>query len=240
MEKTEMVELANRNLEALRRNPYPGRCIFVGRDETGKYLVEWYSIMGRSENSRNRVFVTKKGGVLKTAPFDPAKVKDPRLIIYMAMAEKYGRYAVSNGHQTKDALSLRGLNFLAGKWVYEPDAPNYTPRISAVLKPKSQFAELSILKKSPFNKSCDRYSYKLDISARGLGYCITTYDGDGEPLPAFSGDPYLLPLVGDINTVAQTIWDSLNEENRVSLAVKFIDIKKRKSQIVVINKYKAI
>lgn len=236
--------LANNNLNDLRKNPYPGRGIIVGMDETGEYLVQVYWIMGRSENSRNRIFVVEEGGVLKTAPFDPAKVKDPSLIIYTAMAEDDAeddyRYAVSNGHQTMDAL--KGLRYLTGGWQYEPDIPNFTPRISGLIAFDAPFgiqtAEFSLLKKSPFSHCCESYLYKLDISAPGLGYCITTYDGDGEPLPSFTGDPYLLPLVGDINAIAQTIWDALNGENRVSLAVKFIDIRNHKSQIVVINKYK--
>ncbi|MFA5000000.1 MAG: IMP cyclohydrolase [Patescibacteria group bacterium] len=221
---------AKNNLLALKQNPYPGRGIIVGMDETGKYLIQVYWIMGRSENSRNRVFVIEDNGVLKTAPFDPAKVKDPSLIIYTAMAEILTHYAVSNGHQTLDALSIKGLDSSLKKWEYEPDSPNYTPRISALLEPRvfaPQIAELSILKKSPFSDMCNRYLYKLDISSPGLGYCITTYNGDGNPLPSFTGDPYLIPLTGGIEDIAQTFWDSLNKDNKVSLAVKFIEIDER-------------
>jgi IMP cyclohydrolase len=226
----ELETKAKNNLLALKQNLYPGRGIIIGMDETGLYLVQVYWIMGRSENSRNRVFVIEENGVLKTAPFDPAKVKDPSLIIYTAMVETFTHYAVSNGHQTLDALSAKGLGFSLEEWEYEPDKPNYTPRISALLEPKifaPQIAELSILKKSPFSKACDRYLYKLDISKPGLGYCITTYNGDGDPLPSFTGDPYLLPLAGGIEDIAQTLWDSLNKDNKVSLAVKFIKIDKR-------------
>jgi hypothetical protein len=221
---------AENNLLALKKNPYPGRGIIVGMDETGKYLIQVYWIMGRSENSRNRIFVIEKNGVLKTAPFDPVKVKDPSLIIYTAMAETLTHYAVSNGHQTLDALSIKGLGSSLEKWEYEPDNPNYTPRISALLEPRvfaPQIAELSLLKKSPFSDECDRYLYKLAIPDPGLGYCITTYNGDGDPLPSFTGDPYLLPLAGGIEDIAQTIWDSLNKDNKVSLAVKFIEINER-------------
>jgi len=239
----EQKKQAESNLLALKANPYPGRGIIVGMDKSGKYLVQVYWIMGRSENSRNRIFVIEEGGVLKTAPVDPTKVKDPNLIIYTAMEETLTHYAVSNGQQTSDALSIRGLDSSMMTWEYESDPPNYTPRISALFIPRvfanPQTAEISILKKSPFNDHCDRYLYKLNMDYPGLGYCVTTYSGDGNPLPSFSGDPYLLPLTGDINNVAKTIWDSLNEENRVSLAVKFIEIEKRETEIVVINKYEA-
>jgi len=236
--------LAEKNLLALKQNPYPGRGIIVGMDESGKYLIQVYWIMGRSENSRNRIFVSEDNGVLKTAPFDLEKVSDPSLIIYTAMAESLKGYAVSNGHQTTDCLDDGGLNCSLSKWQYEPDSPNFTPRISALIVPKivpPQIAEMSILKKSPFSDQCDRYLYKLDISSPGLGYCITTYNGDGNPLPAFSGDPYLLPLVGNREKIARAIWNSLNPENRVSLAVKFINIEnKKETSITVINKHKTV
>jgi len=223
----ELKKEAEKNFLALEQNPYPGRGIIVGKDETGKYLVQVYWIMGRSENSRNRIFVIEDDTVLKTAPFDPAKVKDPSLIIYTAMAETETHYAVSNGSQTLDAFASNNLDCSLRNWWYEPDEPNFTPRISAIFEPsvdKRQFAELSILKKSPFSRACDRYFYKLNISHPGLGYCITTYNGDGDPLPAFTGDPYLLPLSGNIEKVAQSIWNVLNKDNKVALAVKFVKI----------------
>jgi hypothetical protein len=251
--------LAGKNLIALGENPYPGRGIVVGIDESGKYLVQAYWIMGRSENSRNRVFVIEDEGVLKTEAADPEKVKDPSLIIYTAMAEvgtirllqenkassfRLKNYAVSNGHQTLAALVDGGLNDSMRDWRYEPDEPNYTPRISALVQLGGWarcLTEISILKKSPLNQGCDKYLYKLDInSLRGLGYCVTTYSGDGNPLPSFSGDPYLLPLEGNIGEVAQMLWDNLNEENRVSLAVKFVEIETKQSKITVINKYTAV
>jgi hypothetical protein len=211
--------------------------------------------MGRSENSRNRIFIVDKNGILKTAPADPAKVKDPSLIIYTAMDETFGRYAVSNGNQTMDALSAGGLHYSMTEWQYEPDSPNFTPRITALIKPKSLSAEISLLKKSPFSDDCERYLYELPITIPGLGHCVTTYSGDGDPLPSFAGDPYLLPLVGNKEKIARAIWNSLNEENKVSLAVKFIsvqkkkttnrffnffDIKERETSITVINKYKTV
>lgn len=238
MDFGELTKKAEDNLLALSQNPYPGRGIIVGMDETGEYLVQVYWIMGRSENSRNRIFVIEEGGILKTAPFDPTKVKDPRLIIYTAMAETLTHYAVSNGAQTLESFSLDGLHSSLKNWEYEPDHPNYTPRISAVIEPRvwgPSIAELSILKRSPFSDECNRYLYKLDISNPGLGYCITTYNGDGDPLPSFTGDPYLLPLVGGRERIAHEIWNSLNKENRISLAVKFIEIKTHDSWITVKN-----
>jgi len=234
---------AEKNLLALKANPYPGRGIIVGLDETGEYLVQVYWIMGRSENSRNRVFVISVGGELKTAAADLKKVKDPSLIIYKAMAEVPYKFAVSNGHQTRDALFERDLGRSLKNWEYEPDKPNYTPRITAICSldcENPHTTEISILKKSPFNGICDRYLYNLEISERGVGYCVTTYSGDGDPLPSFSGDPYLLPLVGDIKIISQTIWNVLNEGNRVSLAVKFINIKTKETSIEVINKYNVV
>ena len=248
-ESSELRVAAWNNLMKLKRNLYPGRGIIMGMDESGKYLIQVYWIMGRSENSRNRIFVIEEKGILKTEAADPAKVKDPALIIYIAMAEESpGRYAVSNGHQTLDASQSESLDGLKSKmtenvWRYEPDAPNFTPRITAVFRPHfigHQIAEISILKKSPFGPERVQNLYKIPIIEPGFGYCIHTYDGDGDPLPSFSGDPYLLPLEGDIKNIAEKIWSNLDEENRVSLAVKFIEIRAPKSEIFVINKYTAV
>lgn len=236
--------LAEKNILALQLNPYPGRGIIVGLDETGRHLVQVYWIMGRSENSRNRVFAYGPEGILRTAAADPQKVKDPSLIIYEAMIEKDLRFAVSNGAQTEDALAEGGLGKSLAHWQYEPDQPNYTPRITALFsldgRANPYTAEISILKKSLFSEACDRYLYALEVSRPGLGYCVTTYAGDGNPLPSFVGDPYLLPLIGDIGTLAQTIWDALNEANRVSLAVKFIDIKTKQKLVKIINQYEVV
>lgn len=234
--------LAQTNLLALKQNPYPGRGLVVGLDSSFQYLIQAYWIMGRSKNSRNRIFVAESDGLLKTAPADPKSVEDPSLIIYTAMAEDFcNRYAVSNGHQTLDALDPNGLSYLEN-WQYEPDAPHYTPRISAVIDFLTwpACAEISILRKSPFTARCERSFFTLDLASSGRGYCITTYSGDGNPLPAFRGEPYLLPLKGNIDQVAQNLWESLNEKNRVSLAVKFIDRDSGVSKIKIINKYEAV
>jgi hypothetical protein len=242
-------EIAQKNLELLSENPYPGRGIICGMDETGQYLIQVYWIMGRSEHSRNRVFVAdEKLGKLKTEAANPELVKDPSLIIYQAMAEKNLRYVVSNGHQTLTAIygtANRALLPLLKKWIYESDAPNFTPRITASMflgdehDSDEYTAEMVIFKKDPNNESCLKESHVVNLEP-GLGYCLTTYSGDGNPLPAFSGKPYLLPLVGDAEQITDTIWEALNEDNRVSLAVKFIDISTGESQLEIINKYSQV
>ena len=237
-----------RKLIALGDNPYPGRGIIMGMDESGQYLVQVYWLMGRSENSRNRIFAIEKNGILKTVAADPSKVQDPSLTIYVAMAEDDKIYAVSNGHQTLDVLHFGNLDELKSAitenfWQYEPDGPNFTPRITALFRPRfigKQTAEISILKRSPLGPKCIQNLYKIPITEPGFGYCVHTYDGDGDPLPPFSGDPYLLPLKGSIRGIAKNIWRHLNEENRVSLAVKFIEIRKPESAIFIINKYSAV
>ena len=237
-----MRDEANRNLEALRRNPYPGRGLIAGMDESGASLVQVYWIMGRSANSRNRVFESE-GGRVWTAPADPSKVKDPSLIIYNAMNELRGLYVATNGDQTDTIVeaALAGADWRAAldTRVYEPDAPNFTPRIAAVcsLRQGVHVAELAVLKKSAFGDGCDRHTFRLERFGQGFGHCVTTYMGDGDPLPSFRGEPYVLPLPGGIDAVAETIWNALNEENRVSLAVKFIDVEKNASTLRIINKY---
>lgn len=236
------------NTNWLTQSPYPGRGIIVGRDETGNHLVQVYWIMGRSENSRNRVLSFKddifEHGKLSTEPADPAKIKDPSLIIYNAMSEKDHVFVVSNGHQTKDVLfgicGGKKLISSLSKYTYEPDAPNFTPRITGVCNIRSDCTfGLAILRKSIWNDSCDRLCYYYEEIRKGFGFCITTYNGNGDPPPAFTGEPLLVPLSGDIDTIANTYWNLLNEKNRVSLAVKFIS-PSLKSSIKVINKYNKV
>lgn len=251
--------VAQENLLQFRENPYPGRGIIVGLDETGKYLVQVYWIMGRSENSRNRVFVSGENGLLSTEAADPSKVKDPSLIIYNAMGEEKGQYVVSNGHQTDaviagivndgvlESYGRLGITFagVMRSWTYEPDAPNFTSRITAVsswwlfgeeIRP---FSKMSILRKSPWHDGCDRHLYEFEGHCPGFGHCITTYSGDGDPLPSFEGEPVLLSLVGSAEEIAATYWKTLNNENKVSLAVKFISME-GSSQTVIYNKYKQV
>jgi len=237
--------LAGKNFLALKENPYPGRGIIVGLSDDGEKLIQVYWIMGRSENSRNRVFLVNPGGVLYTAPADPNKVKDPSLIIYTAMVEDHFDFVVSNGHQTEDGMEEGDLDKVLEDWVYEPDYPNFTPRITSrfsfITSPSKDFTtEILILKKAALSDECERLLHTPKVDYRGFGYCVTTYSGDGNPLPSFEGEPYLLPLKGGIKDIAQTIWGALNEENRVSLAVKFINMATRKSIIEVINKYHVV
>ncbi|NTW46405.1 MAG: inosine monophosphate cyclohydrolase [Candidatus Moranbacteria bacterium] len=235
--------LAGDNILALAENPYPGRGIVAGLDESGSYMVQVYWITGRSPNSRNRVFGTDDEGRLFTEAADPSKVDDPALIIYNAMREVGLYYVVSNGDQTDTVISALGPNTfsldlaLRGR-EYEPDLPNFTPRITAVSSiAKGRTALfMSVLRKSPFGEECDRFTYEL-TQAPGFGYCITTYSGDGDPLPSFSGDPVLMPFIGGIEQIANDYWAALNKENRVSLAVKSIQISSGHSSIHVINKY---
>lgn len=244
-------ETAESNLLCLKNNLYPGRGLIMGVSADGYSLVQVYWIMGRSENSRNRIFVAEDKGVLKTAPADPSKVKDPSLIIYTAMLEYEGLFAVSNGAQTEDAITDFTLLDVMLRWNYEPDVPNYTPRITGlfnaadVINPHhteraNHFGEICVIKRSPEGEFSNHCYYRLLNWTPGIGYCVTTYSGDGDPLPSFQGEPYLLPLGGSPEETAEKIWQSLNEENRISLAVKFINPGTWKSKMHIINKYQAV
>lgn len=243
---TENLKLqADANLFKLGENPYPGRGVVVGLDKTGEHLIQVYWIMGRSENSRNRVFGHDGKGRLFTEAADPSKVKDPSLIIYNAMRESHAFAIVSNGHQTDSVAERRSISrdfhdVMRG-FQYEPDAPNFTSRITARSwwDDVNPAAEMSVLRKSPWSDACDRHLYEINDFGKEFGYCITTYRGDGDPLPTFQGEPYLLPLVGDASQVAKTYWEVLNAYNRVSLAVKFVPMD-GPSNIVIINKYSKI
>ncbi len=238
---------AQENLELLSQNPYPGRGIICGMDESGHYLIQVYWIMGRSENSRNRIFVAdEKSGKLKTEAANPNLVKDPSLTIYTAMAEKDLRYVVSNGHQTMAVIygpTERGILSLLKTWSYEPDAPNFTPRITASIflgeDSENYTAEMAVFRKDGQNETCLKVPHLVNLKP-GLGYCITTYSGDGDPLPSFSGQPYLLPLSGNADDILETFWGALNEDNRVSLAVKFIEIATGTSKTSVVNQYSQV
>lgn len=237
----DLVTSAN-NMHALTANPYPGRGIVMGVDETGEYVVQVYWIMGRSENSRNRVF-SFEGGRVFTEAADPSKVKDPSLIIYNAMQESRDFFVVSNGCQTDGAFQhpgAEGLQYALRPYQYEPDSPNFTPRITGTcyfLHSVIPSFQLSILRKSRWGILCDRSLYTYEKIGDGFGFCLTTYSGDGDPLPPFIGDPVLMPLVGNIGDIATAYWDALNKQNRVSLAVKFVRISSMTSEIRVINKF---
>jgi IMP cyclohydrolase len=212
----------------LRQNSYPGRGLVVGRSAVDEAWLIVYWIMGRSAHSQNRRFVAQ-GPVLRTEPVDVSLVKDPSLIIYEAMLELPGIYLVSNGDQTRTiykALRVGGTfdGALATR-EREPDPPNYTPRISAMLDVRSTpgAITLSLLKANRANPEwTDRYTYRPAPPLAGLGYGLTTYMGDGSPLPSYVGDPLLLPLEGTAQQVLETYWEALDTERRVSLGVKRI------------------
>jgi len=231
--------VAKANLHNLSVNAYPGRGLIVGRAETGEIAMVYW-IMGRSPNSRNRVFVAQ-GGKVSTEFADPSKGGDPALVIYNAMLEypHDGFYAVSNGAQT-DAIIGRGSEVLL-EWEYEPDAPNFTPRISATVSMSIKLSVvLTLLRKSPWGEACERHFYRYSHLEPGYGHCLTTYAGDSAlALPAFRGEPLLVPLEGAIDEVASAYWEALNEENRVSLAVKFVGAR-GKSRVRLINRYEKI
>ena len=228
--------------EELRQNSYPGRGIVIGRSADGKKAVTAYFIMGRSVNSRNRVFVEEGRGI-RTQAFDPSKLTDPSLIIYAPVRVLGNKTIVTNGDQTDTIYegmdkqmtfeqSLRSREF-------EPDGPNFTPRISGIMHiedGKYNYA-MSILKSNEGNpESCCRYTYAYEVPAAGEGRFIHTYMQDGDPLPSFEGEPKRVKISGDIDEFTQEIWESLNEDNKVSLFVRFIDIEGGDEETRIVNK----
>ena len=210
--------------ERIAPNPYPGRGIVIGKlDE--EHAIFAYFIMGRSENSRNRVFVKDGEGNIFTEPYDASKVKDPSLIIYAPVRAFGNDVVVTNGDQTDTVVEglKKGLSFSVALTAreFEPDAPNLTPRISGILHFDGGFTyEMSILKSAdPEGTACNRFTYAY-APLTGLGHFIHTYMGDGNPLPTFAGEPERVHLSGDIDTVANEIWESLDEDNKISLAVR--------------------
>lgn len=224
----------------LRGNRYLGRGIIIGKNDAGAW-IEVYWIMGRSENSRNRVFVVEDG-VLKTQAADPAKVKDPSLIIYNAMRDRDDNWIVSNGDQTDTIYQGlgEGMSFeeALAQRNHEPDEPNWTPRISGCvdLSAAAPVVWLSIIKVSPFCTECSEHQcFRYACVKPGCGYAITTYRQDGNPIPAFDGTPYIVPLQGAAQEIADYYWQLLDEDNKISLAVR--QIADGKADTIVLNKY---
>jgi len=228
--------------ELIKGNPYVGRGIVAGLSEDGRCAVTAYFIMGRSANSRNRIFA-KRGDDLYTEPFDPSKVEDPSLIIYAAVRGREGGLIVTNGDQTDTIYEGfdKGMTFEEAleSRAFEPDAPNFTPRISAYLSFDSGFSyRMSILKSIDAEGSdCARYSFSYPSKA-GLGHFRHTYVTDGNPIPTFQGEPERMRIPSDIDAFTDEIWSSLDENNKISLFVRYIDLESGKSEDRIINKNK--
>ena len=212
--------------ELLRSNPYPGRGIVLGQTPDGKHAVTAYFIMGRSANSRNRIFVEEPDGI-RTEAYDPSKLEDPSLIIYHPVRQ-FGRgLIVTNGDQTdtiRDYLK-KGLPMEQALRTreFEPDGPNWTPRISGLLSPDGSY-KLSILKSADAEGSaCVRQTFEYP-ALPGVGHFLHTYVTDGNPIPTFQGEPERVAITGDIDTFAAALWESLNEANKISLFVRFTDL----------------
>jgi hypothetical protein len=264
---------AEQNVNRLKANRYPGRGIIIGLTPDGTRLMQVYWIMGRSENSRNRIFVKEDNGFVRTEAKDPAKLSDPSLIIYYPVKHWRDAHIVTNGDQTDtifDALSGGGAFAesagagvrpgarpsgevhadAAAAWdgafeaalstrSFEPDAPNYTPRISGIvdLKDRQCAYRLSILKTNMGDPSqTQRFFYHYEQALPGYGHLIHTYSGDGEPLPSFAGEPALVPLADDIGATARMYWDLLDADNKIALLVKTIRRDNGQTEIRIVNK----
>lgn len=228
--------------EELRGNTYPGRGIVIGRTPDGKKAVTAYFIMGRSENSRNRVFVEEGEGI-RTQAFDPAKLTDPSLVIYAPVRILGNKTIVTNGDQTDTIYEGmdRQLTFeqtLRAR-EFEPDGPNYTPRISGIMhieNGKYNYA-MSILKSNNGSpRACNRFTFAYENPEAGEGHFIHTYMGDGNPLPSFEGEPKLVGILDSIEEFTKMLWTNLNEENKVSLFVRYIDIAGGTYETRIVNK----
>ena len=228
--------------DELAGNSYPGRGIVIGKSKDGKHAVTAYFIMGRSENSRNRVFVEDGEGI-RTQAFDPSKLSDPSLIIYAPVRVLGNKTIVTNGDQTDTIYELMDKQQTFEQALrtreFEPDAPNYTPRISGIMhieKGSYNYA-MSILKSNNGNPdACNRYTFAYQNPVAGEAHFIHTYMGDGNPLPSFEGEPKWVELDGDIDTFTNMVWENLNEENKVSLFVRYIDIATGEYETRIVNK----
>ena len=228
--------------QELKSNSYPGRGIIIGKSPDGKKAVTAYFIMGRSENSRNRVFVEDGEGI-RTQAFDPSKLTDPSLIIYAPVRVLGNKTIVTNGDQTDTIYegmdkqltfeqSLRSREF-------EPDGPNYTPRISGVMHIENgNFNYAMSILNNGNPDSCNRYSFAYENPVAGEAHFIHTYMHDGNPLPSFEGEPKLVEVLDNMEEFADLLWNSLNEENKVSLFVRYIDIETGNYETKIVNKNK--
>lgn len=225
----------------LNTNTYPGRGIVLGKSKDGKKAVIAYFIMGRSANSRNRIFEENDRGGIRTKAFDESKMDDPSLIIYNPVLKIDGKTIVTNGDQTDTIYDHMKEGFCYHHALvtreFEPDAPNYTPRISGVVKPNGDY-NLSILKSNLGMPECVRYFFEYPAHP-GMGHFIHTYEHDGDPIPSFEGEPTPVEIDGsDIDAFTSTVWDNLNEDNKVSLFTRFINLENGEEETRIVNKNK--
>lgn len=227
----------------LSANSYPGRGIIIGKTPDGKNAVSAYFIMGRSENSRNRIFV-EKGEEVIIYPFDPSKVEDPSLIIYSPIKKIKNRLIVTNGDQTDTIYDFikkgRGFAHALRTRGFEPDAPNFTPRISGILSfKKGDFSyKMSILKSADeLGSACNRFLFEY-APLNGLGHFIHTYECNGNPIPTFRNEPERVAMNNDIDEFTNEIWNNLNEQNKISLYVRYTNLESGEIQNKMINKNK--
>ena len=228
----------------LKNNDYPGRGIIIGKSADGKSAVTAYFIMGRSVNSRNRIFVEDGDGI-RTEEFDPSKLEDPHLIIYAPVRVLGNKTIVTNGDQTDTIYDLMNQQMTFEQSLrtreFEDDAPNYTPRISGIIKTTDNNFNyaMSILKSADGDpSSCERFTFSYSNPKSGEGRFIHTYMGDGNPLPSFNGEPKKITIPNDIDEFTNGLWSSLNKDNKVSLFVRFINLETKKTDTRIINKNK--
>ena len=229
--------------ELLKDNTYPGRGIIIGKTPDGKKAMTAYFIMGRSDNSRNRIF-TEKNGEVFTEPFDAAKVPDPSLIIYAAIRTYENNLIVTNGNQTDtiyDGLKDgKCFSCALESREFEPDGPNFTPRISGMLtfEDGGFTYQMSILKSADAEGSaCNRFTYKY-APLNGLGHFLHTYVCDGNPIPTFQGEPERIAIENDIDSMTDVLWKNLNEQNKISLYVRYVDLETGAVENRLVNKNK--
>lgn len=230
--------------DELKSNSYPGRGIVIGKSADGKSAVTAYFIMGRSVNSRNRVFTETEDGI-KTEAADPSKLSDPHLIIYSPVRVLGNKTIVTNGDQTDTIYELMDKQQTFEQSLrtreFEPDGPNYTPRISGIMHVENgtyNYA-MSILKSNNGNPdACNRYTFAYSNPVNGEGHFIHTYKCDGNPLPSFEGEPKLVSMMDDMDQFTEMLWNSLNDDNKVSLFVRYINIEDGTYETKIINKNK--
>jgi IMP cyclohydrolase len=239
-------EQAAENLVRISRNPYPGRGIIIGMTTDRRRMMLVYWIMGRSGNSRNRIFVEEPDGI-RTEAFDPAKLTDPSLVIYWPARQSGSVQFVTNGDQTDTLARLApdGKSFEEALMTreFEPDPPNWTPRISGMADAADPLGSyrLSILKTQDGNpECCVRCFYRYDKAIQGIGHCIHTYQGDGNPLPSFAGDPYPVPVPDTAEEAAAFYWPLLDEGNRVALFARTVDRVAGTVETRIINRHAAV